>query len=214
MWLFQAQLPHRFRCLLHTQFLTDSNPPLNETVQYSTRQTIAEVTSPVSSLLNVTFDNTSPTATVNQAASQTDPATSLPIRFTAVFSEPISGLDRQTISLAGSTADITNAFVSVNTINATNFTIEVSGVRSPGQVVVTLPARAAYDPVINYSEASTSTDNSVNFQPNTVNVAVSGRVRKTSGVTNTPSTVTLTDNLTGEIWTARTTRVVITFSPD
>jgi hypothetical protein len=137
---------------------------------------------------------------------QSDPATRLPILFTAVFSEPVAGLDRQTISLAGSTADITNAFVSVNAINAFSYTIEVSGVRSPGQIVVSLPARAAYDLVLNYSSAAISSDNNVNFQPNIIGVTVSGRVRRNLGVIRTPSTVTLTNNLTGEIWTTRTNR--------
>jgi hypothetical protein len=39
----------------------------------------------------ITVDNVSPTVTVNQAASQTDPTTSTPVNFTVVFSEAVTG---------------------------------------------------------------------------------------------------------------------------
>ena len=46
--------------------LTDSNPPLDGIVQYSSRQIIAGVTSSVSPSISVTFDNTSPTVMVKK----------------------------------------------------------------------------------------------------------------------------------------------------
>jgi hypothetical protein len=185
-------------------FLTDSSPPLDAIVQYSARQTIGGVTSANSPSLNVTFDNTSPTVTINQAASQSDPATNLPIFFTVVFNETVSDFDQHDISLTGSTADISAASIFVNRTSSSTFTVEIFNLRSPGRVVVSIPAGAAYDPVINYSNSSTSTDNSVNYQPNIVGVNVSGRIRRNSGLIKTASVITLTDNLTGEIWTART----------
>lgn len=185
-------------------FLTDLNPPMDGVVQYTARQTIGKVTSASSPSLNVTFDNTSPTVTINQAATQSDPTTNLPILFTVVFSETVSDFDQQDISLTGSTADISAATIFVNRTSSSTFSVEISNLRSPGKVVVSIPARVAYDPVINYNVSSTSTDNSVDFQPNITTVTVSGRIRKNSGLIKTPSVITLTDNLTGEVWTART----------
>lgn len=184
--------------------LTDLTPPTDAVVQYTSRQTIGGITSQVSSPLEVTFDNTSPTVTINQSISQSDPAANLPILFTVVFSELVSNFDGQSISLAGSTADVSNASIFVSRANFLTYTVEISGIRSPGQIIATIPAGVAYDRVINYNIASTSTDNSVNFQPNKVEVSVSGRVRKSSGLIKTSATITLTDTYTGEIWTART----------
>ena len=39
----------------------------------------------------VTIDKTAPTVTINQAATQADPTSTAPIKFTVVFSEPVDG---------------------------------------------------------------------------------------------------------------------------
>ena len=39
----------------------------------------------------VTYDTTAPTVTINQAAGQADPTNAIPINFTVVFSEPVTG---------------------------------------------------------------------------------------------------------------------------
>lgn len=184
--------------------LTDPNPPVDRTVQYAARQTLGESTSQIGSALSVTFDSTSPTVTINQAAAQADPATALPIRFTVVFSERVGDFDQSDISLAGSTADVSAASKYISTTDYLTYTVEISGIRSPGQITANIPARAVYDFVINYSAASTSTDNSITFQPNTINAAVGGRIKRNSGLIRTSATVTFTDIYTGEIWTART----------
>lgn len=184
--------------------LSDLNPPSDGIVLYSSRQTIGGVVSSLSSTLSVTFDNTSPTVTINQSATQIDPATSMPIRFTVVFSEPAGGLEPQDISLVGSTADVSSAFKFINSVNSTTYTVEVYGVQSPGQVVATVLPSAAYDQVLNYSSASTSTDNSIYFQPNIIAVNIAGRIVKNSTVRKGLTIITFTDNQTGEKWSART----------
>src|SRR2546422_495470 len=44
-------------------------------------------------------DTTPPSVTINQAATQADPTSSVPINFTVVFSEPVSGFtgDRKSV---------------------------------------------------------------------------------------------------------------------
>ncbi|HKP69514.1 MAG TPA: Ig-like domain-containing protein [Pyrinomonadaceae bacterium] len=108
----------------------------------------------------VTIDTVAPNLTVNQAISQADPTYNQPINFTAVFSELVSGFQSSDVSLAGSTANVSSANVSV-TGSGSVYTISVSGVSSNGQVVVSVPSGAAQDGVGNASNASTSSDNSV-----------------------------------------------------
>ena len=51
----------------------------------------------------VTYDNTSPTVTINQATGQGDPATASPINFTVVFSESVADFTAADVSLGGTT---------------------------------------------------------------------------------------------------------------
>lgn len=184
--------------------LTDPNPPTDGNVQYTSRQIIDGVVSDISPALNVIFDNTAPTVTINQSTGQNDPAITLPTRFTVVFSEPVSDFNSQDVSLTGSTADVSGATIYITTTDYSTYTVEISNIRSPGQIVVNIPERAAYDPAINYSVSSTSTDGGVNFQPNIVEASVSGRIIRSSRVIRTSTTIILTDNFTGQVWTTRT----------
>ena len=184
--------------------LTDLNAPLDGVFTYTSRQTFAGSTSTLSSALAVTFDNTAPTVTVNQSADQSDPAATLPIRFSVVFSEPVVGLDRDDITFTGSTADVSSAFASITGSGAT-YTVEVSGVKSPGQVVLNVRSGAAGDLVYNQSGAPIVIDNTVTFSPSTIQVAISGKVRRVSGLKlPSPVTILFTDTQTGQQWTART----------
>jgi hypothetical protein len=112
-----------------------------------------------------TIDKTAPTVTINQAAGQSDPTATLPIRFDVVFSEAVSGfVDAADVSLAASTADVSTATINIIGSGAV-YTVEVSGVASTGTVVASVVAGAASDGVSNISAASTSTDNSVTYDP-------------------------------------------------
>src|SRR5207245_2141964 len=51
--------------------------------------------------VTVTVDNVAPTVTINQAATQADPANATPINFTVVFSEPVSGFTGAGVTLSG-----------------------------------------------------------------------------------------------------------------
>jgi hypothetical protein len=110
----------------------------------------------------VPVDTTAPTVTINQAADQSDPATSATVRFTVVFSEAVTGFTSADVSLAGSTANVSSATVTV-TGSGTTYTVEVSGITSNGTVTASVAAGAAADAANNQSAASTSTDNTVQY---------------------------------------------------
>ena len=106
-------------------------------------------------------DTLAPTVTVNQSAAQADPAFGLPILFTAVFSEPVTGFEDGDVMLGG-TAGATTAVVAETAPNdGTTFEIAVSGMSSVGTVTTAIPATAAQDAAGNSNSASTSTDNEV-----------------------------------------------------
>jgi hypothetical protein len=116
------------------------------------------------SLSNVPFtgqvymiDQMAPTVTIEQAAGQADPTDSVPINFTVVFDEPVTGFTNGDVTLSG-TAAATTALV---TGSGTTYNVAISGIATPGTVVASIPAGVASDAAGNVNAASTSTDNSV-----------------------------------------------------
>ncbi len=109
-------------------------------------------------------DDIAPTVMVEQAAGQPDPAASGPILFTAAFSEPIdaSTFTPSDVTLGGTAGGPLSA--TLTQVNATTFTIAVSGMCSAGTVTASIPAGAVTDLSGNYNTASTSTDNTVTFE--------------------------------------------------
>src|SRR5438552_2521406 len=113
----------------------------------------------------VSFDNSPPGVTLNQAAGQVDPTGAKPILFTAVFTEPVFGFDASDVVLGG-TAGASSAAVTQNgPMNGTTYQIAVTAITHAGTVTVTIPAGAATDLAGNPNIASTSTDNSVEYMP-------------------------------------------------
>ncbi len=110
-------------------------------------------------------DDIAPSVTVEQAAGQPDPASAGPILFTATFSEPInpSTFTASDVVLGGTAGGPLSA--SLTPVNATTFTIAVSGMRSAGTVTASIPAGAVTDPLGNPNLASTSADNTVDYAP-------------------------------------------------
>lgn len=106
-------------------------------------------------------NNVAPSVTINQAAGQADPTTSSPVRFTAVFSEPVSGFATGDVTLAGTAGATTAVVTPAGT--GTTFNVAVSGMTSAGTVIATIPAGRATDARGAPNTASTSTDNVVTF---------------------------------------------------
>ena len=116
----------------------------------------------------ITYDVTSPTVTINQAAAQVDPTSTSPINFTAVFSEPVTGFTIADLNLGG-TAGATTAVI---TGTGTTYNVAVSGMTASGTVFVSITDTAATDAVGNPSLASTSTDNTVTFDTGVPSVVI------------------------------------------
>jgi hypothetical protein len=140
----------------------------------------------------VTFDNTPPAVTIDQASGQADPTGSSPITFDVVFSEPVTGFTTGDVSFTGSTAGGT--LVAAVSGGPAAYTVSVSGMTTGGDVIASIAAAAAQDAAGNPSTASTSIDNTVTWEP---------------VVDNTPPTVTI-DQAVGQADPAFGTSVVFT----
>ncbi len=112
----------------------------------------------------VTFDDaTPPTVTVNQATGQADPTTTLPIRFTIQFSEPI---DTRVFTTGDITQNGTATGIAWNITDSGDhrtFTLSATAVTGVGALVPSIAANRVTDLVGNSNVASTSTDNSVTY---------------------------------------------------
>jgi hypothetical protein len=120
----------------------------------------------------VTYDATAPTVTVNKKSGQGDPTKTSPIDFTVIFSEPVSGFTADDLSFTGSTtgSPLAGVLTPVGS-ESTTWTVAVSGMSHNGDVTLTIPSGAATDAAGNGSAASTSSDNTVAYNP-TVTLAV------------------------------------------
>jgi Ca2+-binding RTX toxin-like protein len=140
---------------------------------------------------------TAPTVSIQQAAGQADPTAVSPIHFTATFSEPVTDFGPGDVQLSGS-ANPSTATVT-ETTNGTVFDIAVSGMTGPGSVVATVPALAASDAGGDFNGASTSFDNTVNFQTQpSMTTAASGNVTL-GGAISDSATLSGGTNPTGTI---------------
>jgi hypothetical protein len=110
----------------------------------------------------VETDPTPLTVTVEQAATQPDPASAGPIVFTVTFSEPVVGFEAADVTLGG-TAGATTATISGS---GPTYTVSLSGMTADGTVTATLAANVAQDAAGNGNLVATSADNLVTYQPN------------------------------------------------
>jgi hypothetical protein len=121
---------------------------------------------------SVTYDNTPPSVTVNQAVAQADPTNVTTVNFTVVFSEAI----KPSTFIAGDltkTGTATGGVVGApSTADNITWNVAVTGLTGSGTVILSLGANKITDPAGNNNTASTSTDNTVTFDniPPTVTV--------------------------------------------
>jgi hypothetical protein len=120
---------------------------------------------------SVTYDNTAPTVTVNQAAGQQDPTGSSPIHFTAVFNETVSGFQNGDVTITGTAGGSMSASVTNPSNDNRTFDIAVGGMTTSGTVTVSIGANKANDAAGNPNVASTSSDNTVAWNEQTQNTA-------------------------------------------
>jgi len=118
---------------------------------------------------NIVVDNTAPTVTVNQAAGQADPTNASPIAFTVVFSESVTGFTAEDVSVGGTSGGTKVATVSGS---GPTYTVSVSGMSGDGTVTASVPAGGVLDQAGNTNPASTSTDNSVQYDGSPLRVTI------------------------------------------
>jgi FG-GAP-like repeat/Calx-beta domain/Bacterial Ig-like domain len=145
---------------------------------------------------SVTFDDASPSVTINQGANQSDPTNIPSIDFDVKFSEPVTGFDKSDVSLAGSTVGGTLTVAVTGSLDT--YVVTVTGMTTRGSVIATIPlAGAAQDAVGNQSLPSTSTDNSVEFL-HTGTIGFTQAVYNTAELDHAINSVTITVSRTGE----------------
>src|SRR5206468_1519646 len=125
------------------------------------------------------------TVTINQAAGQADPTSTAPITFTAVFSEPVSGFTGSDVVIGGTaggtkTVDVTGG--------PSTYTVAVSGLTTGGTGIATIPAGGATDAAGNGNTASTSTDNTVTFDPTPPTVTINQAAGQADPTSTAPIT--------------------------
>lgn len=106
-------------------------------------------------------DVTPPTVVIDQSEEQSDPASTEPIQFTVVFSEPVIGFETGDVTLGG-TAGATTAEV-FDSGDQMTFFVVVTGMTMNGTVTASIAAGVATDAAGNPNTASVSRDNTVTF---------------------------------------------------
>jgi CSLREA domain-containing protein len=113
------------------------------------------------------MDATPPSVTVNQSGTQTDPVTgptaSTVIHFTAVFTEAVGDFTSGAVSISGTAGATIANITQIAPNDGTTYDVGVQGMTQSGTVIVTIPANGAHDAAGNGNTASTSSDNSVQF---------------------------------------------------
>lgn len=109
------------------------------------------------------LDETAPSATVNQAEGQEDPTYASPINFTIVFNEPINvgTFAANDISLSDPNGVVTLTEISPN--DGTTFNASIAGLTGIGTISASIPENVVEDIAKNLNIASTSSDNSVEY---------------------------------------------------
>ncbi|HZZ96518.1 MAG TPA: choice-of-anchor U domain-containing protein, partial [Jatrophihabitantaceae bacterium] len=102
-----------------------------------------------------------PTVTINRAAGQADPTKTPAIKFRVVFSKLVNGFFASDVRLGG-TAHPKHVVV---TGGGRKYTLTVFGMKHGGTVRASIPAGVVTDVADNTNRASTSSDNTVTYNP-------------------------------------------------
>ena len=142
------------------------------------------------------IDTTAPTVTIDRAVSQTDPASTSPINFTVTFSEPVTGFDATDLDLTTSTA--TGTLTPTITGGGSVYNVAVNGMTGNGNVIASVKANGVTDIASNNNTASTSTDNSVTYDPTIPTVISINRLAASPTIAATATYgITFSEDVTG-----------------
>lgn len=124
-------------------------------------ESTAPVPDPVPS---VTFEVAAPNVTINQAFGQADPTGDQPIWFDVVFDQDVTGFDAATdVTVQHSNPEQGAMTVTIIPVDAQNYQVSVTGITKNGTITATIPAGVAVNGFGVPNNASTSTDNTVEF---------------------------------------------------
>src|SRR5438034_988833 len=135
----------------------------------------------------VTFDPTPPTVTINQAAGQADPTSTAPITITAAFSEPPGSLTGSDLATAGTTGGTKTVDV---TGGPSTYTVSVISPTPAGAMITPSLPDALPISAGNGNTASTSTDNTVTFDPTPPTVTINQAAGQADPTSTAPITFT------------------------
>ena len=138
--------------------------------------------------------------TVNQAATQPDPANKSPVHFTAVFTPFVdpATFDASDITLGGTAPGTLSATVTeISPYNHTTFDIAVSGMTGTGTVTASIAANRVADWEGNPNTASTSTDNTVTYDTTAPTVSITTTASDPTNTSPIPITITFSEAVTG-----------------
>ena len=135
------------------------------------------------------------TVTIEQATGQADPATTSPVNFTAVFSQPVSDFTTGDVSLSGTAGPTTGTV----TGSGTTYNIAVSGMTNEGTVIASIEADVATTANGDKNFASTSTDNSVSYDASAPTVTINQSSTQLDPTDTSPILfdVVFSENITG-----------------
>ncbi len=157
-------------------------------------------TSELSTAFDVTVDITVPTVTVEQSSGQDDPTNTLPITFDVTFSEPVLGFDETDVTMGGTATGVVFTVTPVPAKGANPvaaYTINVTAATGDGTLVPAIGAGACTDTAGNANEASTSTDNSVEYDTAEPTVALTTTSADPTNVSPIPVTATFSEGMYG-----------------
>ncbi len=151
-------------------------------------------------------DTTSPTVTINQSSTQTDPTSTLPVNFTVLFSEPINPAVFTTSDITQNGTATGVAWSLANSGDNRTFTLSATAASGFGTLIPSIAANSVTDFSGNNNTASTSTDNSVTYQINTA----TARAVIINEVAWAGTTSSLTDDEWIELYNPGSTAINIT----
>jgi Bacterial Ig-like domain len=149
-----------------------------------------------SGTLSVTYDAVGPTVTIDQDPTQTDPATTYPVRFAVHFSEVVTGFAVDDIELSGTAGVPLVPFI---TGSGADYVVEVSGMSAPGSIIATVRPDAASG-ASGPSRESSSTDNVVQWSPPANYTLPSKSARLNYSAASDPPTETVDLDLGANAW--------------
>src|SRR5262245_25238797 len=137
------------------------------------------------------------TVSINQAPTQADPTSGSKIVFNVVFSTPVTGFTSSDVKFTGSTAGGT--LVATVTGSGAKYTVEVTGMTTSGNVVVSIPAASAINARGQKNLASVSKDKQVTFDSGAPTVTINQGTSQFDPTNSTTITfnVVFSENVTG-----------------